>query len=147
MKASPEVEAAVLKALKGSWDAYRRQEVDEVLSFYTTDEDLVAIGTGTDERFSGMESLRAGLVRDFSQGHEATLVITWSSVSQSGNVAWVAADCVAEINLGCQTAKVPGRLTAVMEQRGDKWYIMQTHFSLPGGSFAVPSGQSCTKGW
>jgi ketosteroid isomerase-like protein len=147
MKASPEVEAVVLATLKDSWDAYRRQEADEVLSFYTTDDDLVAIGTGADERFTGPDSLKAGLVRDFSQGHEAALIFTWTSVSHAGNVAWVAADCVANVNLGCQTAKVPGRLTAVMEQRGDRWYIMQTHFSLPGGGPAVPPGQPCAKGW
>ena len=147
MKASPEVEAAVLATIRDSWDAYRRQEVDEVLSFYTTDDDLVAIGTGADERFTGFGALKAGLVRDFSQGHEATLIITWSSVSQAGNVAWVAADCVAEVNLGCQTAKVPGRLTAVLEQREDKWYIMQTHFSLPGGGPVAAASQPCAKGW
>ncbi|HEY3278747.1 MAG TPA: nuclear transport factor 2 family protein [Syntrophorhabdaceae bacterium] len=146
MKASPEVEAAVLETLKDSWDAYRRQETDEVLSYYTVDDDLVAIGTGADERFTGRESLRAGLLRDFSQGHEAKLVITWASVSQSGNVAWIAAQCVTEVNLGCQTAKIPARLTAVMEQRGERWCIMQTHFSLPGGA-AAPTVRSCEKGW
>jgi ketosteroid isomerase-like protein len=146
MKASPEIEAAVLATLKDSWDAYRRQEVDEVLSFYTTDDDLVAMGTGSDERFTGQDSMKAGLVRDFSQGHETALILTWTSVSHAGHVAWVAAECILQINLGCQTANVRGRLTAVMEQRGEKWYIMQTHFSVPEGT-PVAAGQSCEKGW
>lgn len=147
MKASPEVEQAVLTTLTESWDAYRRQEADEVISFYTDDEDLVAIGTGRDERFLGRESLRQGLVKDFSQGHEAKLVITWASVSQAGQVAWVAAECVAEVNLGCQTARVPGRLTAVFEQRGGRWCIMQTHFSLPGAGAMPGVTPPGGKGW
>jgi ketosteroid isomerase-like protein len=143
MKASPEVEAAVLSIIKDSWDAYRLRDVEQVLSFYSSDPDLVAVGTGLDERFVGREALKAGLINDFSLGNEATLRITWASVSEAGNVAWVAADCVADVIVGCQTASVAGRLTAVLEKRSEKWYIMQTHFSLPTGS----TKQSCSSTW
>lgn len=134
MKASPEVEAAVLSTIRDSWDAYRLKDVERVLSFYATDPDLVAVGTGLDERFVGPESLKAGLVNDFSQGNEAVLRIVWASVSEAGSVAWVAADCIADVMVSCRTASVAARLTAVLEKRGEKWYIMQTHFSLPTGS-------------
>ncbi len=144
MKASPEVEKAVLATLIESWDAYRRREVDQVLSCYTSDPDLVAIGTGSDERFQGPESLRAGLLHDFSQGHETALKITWSSVSAAGNVAWVAADCIAEVEMECRTVRVAGRLSAVLEQRGENWYIMQTHFSLPAGSAHASQNAPCS---
>ena len=145
MKASPEVESAVIAALNESWDAYRRKDLEGVLSYYTTDPDLVAIGTGGDERFTGSESLKAGLAHDFAQGHEATLKLTWTSVSCAGNVAWVAADCIAEVMVNCRTVPVAGRITAVLEQRGEKWYIMQTHFSLPAGGQA--SRNQCGSTW
>ena len=137
MKANPEVEAAVLATLAASWDAYRRRDLDEVLSYYSSDADLVAVGTGAEERFVGPDSLKAGLVHDFSQEHEAALKISWASVSGTGNVAWVAADCIAEVAAGPRTISVPCRLTAVLEQKGDKWLIMQTHFSLPAGGAAA----------
>jgi ketosteroid isomerase-like protein len=143
MKASPEVETAVLSTIRDSWDAYRLQDVERVLSFYASDPDLVAVGTGLDERFVGPESLKAGLVNDFSQGNEAMIRFTWTSVSEAANVAWVAADCVADVIVGCQTASVAARLTAVLEKRGEKWYIMQTHFSLPAGS----AKGSCSPAW
>lgn len=140
MKASPEVEAAVLSTIKDSWEAYRLRDVEGVLSFYSSDPDLVAVGTGLDERFVGPEGLKAGLINDFSHGNEAALRIMWSSVSEAGNVAWVAADCVADVMVSCRMVSVVGRLTAVLEKRGEKWYIMQTHFSLPSGT----SRQSCS---
>ena len=137
MKVDPDVEAAVLATIKASWDAYRRRAVDEVLSYYTSDADLVAVGTGGEERFVGPDSLKAGLVHDFSQGHDADLTIAWASVSGTGNVAWVAADCIAEVTAGIRKVTVPCRLTAVLEQKGGKWLIMQTHFSLPTGGQAA----------
>lgn len=145
MKATPEVEAAVLATLRSSWGAYQARDVEGVLSHYTTDGDLVAIGTGTDERFIGPDSLREGLIRDFSQGQEASLKIMGASVSMAGNVAWVAADCVAEVMMRCRTVSVAGRLTAVLELRGDLWYIMQTHFSLPAGGQGAAGGQVCAQ--
>ena len=139
MKASPEIEAAVLTTITDSWDAYRLRDVEGVLSFYSADPDLVAVGTGHDERFVGREALRAGLVNDFSQGNEAALRITWASVSGVGNVAWVTADCVVDATVSGRTVSVLGRLTAVLEKREEKWFIMQTHFSLPAGGFAGES--------
>lgn len=142
MKVNSDIEAAVLATLKASWDAYRRRDVDEVLSYYTSDVDLVAVGTGAEERFVGPDSLRAGLVHDFSQEHEAVLKIAWASVSGVGDVAWVAADCVAEVAAGGRIISVPCRLTAVLERKGDKWLIMQTHFSLPAGGAAATQSLS-----
>ena len=139
MKASPEVEAAVLLTIRDSWDAYRLRDVEKVLSFYSPDPDLVAIGTGIDERFVGREALKAGLTHDFSQENEAALRIIWSSVSEAGGVAWVAADCVADVTVSGRRMSVAGRLTAVLEKRGERWYIMQTHFSLPTGRISQVS--------
>lgn len=36
-----------------------------------------------------------------------------------------------EVKAEGQEMTLPGRLTAVLEQRGDQWLIVQSHFSLP----------------
>jgi ketosteroid isomerase-like protein len=48
-----------------------------------------------------------------------------------------------KVKAGGQEMALPGRMTAVLEKRGDKWLFVQSHFSLPaagqeGESF--PSG-------
>ncbi len=140
MKADSGIEAEVLAVLKASWAAYMERDIEKVLSYYTSDPDLVAIGTGADEKYLGQESLKAGLLRDFSQAQGSMLTIAWSSVSAAGNVAWLAADCVAEVLVNFRAISIPGRLTAVFERRDDRWCIMQTHFSLAAGG--QPQGQS-----
>ncbi len=140
MKADVETEKAVLEALLGSWDAYAVQDLDKVLSYYAPDPDLVAIGTSVGEKYIGRQAIGEGLTKDFAQSQGSLLRITWSSISSSGNVAWVAADCEAEVMSRCGVLLVPGRLTAVLEKRGEKWLIMQTHFSVGVGG--QPRGDS-----
>ena len=55
----------------------------------------------------------------------------WSSVSAAGDVTWVAADMAFKLKVEGQELVFPGRLTAVLEKRGDQWLIVQSHFSLP----------------
>lgn len=46
-------------------------------------------------------------------------------------MAW----CTADINFdgvaGGEAFTVPGRLTAVFERRGDRWLMVNSHFSAP----------------
>jgi ketosteroid isomerase-like protein len=46
-------------------------------------------------------------------------------------VAWVAGQATVQARVGGQDLALAGRFTAVLEHRGDKWLLMQTHFSVP----------------
>lgn len=111
--------------------AYKKRDLDGALALYAPDPDLVTIGTGVDEKRIGMAERRAQLERDFAQVEDISVQLGWYSVSAAGSVAWVASDVVARGKIGGQEISTPMRATFVLEQRGGRWLIVQSHISLP----------------
>jgi class 3 adenylate cyclase/ketosteroid isomerase-like protein len=137
MKADAKTEAAVMARLHRFAEAYTKRDLDGFLGLFAPDSDVVVFGTGADEKRIGLTEVAALLERDWSQTDTQSLEFGWISVSAAGSVAWVAADMTAHVILGGQEMSYPGRLTAVLEQRGDRWLFAQTHFSLPAYAQAV----------
>jgi ketosteroid isomerase-like protein len=57
-------------------------------------------------------------------------------VSEAGSVAWVAGRASVQARVAGHGLTLVGRFTAVLEQRGDRWLLVQTHFSLPAAEQA-----------
>ena len=131
MKANTKTEAEVMVVLNQLIEAYKKQGLDGALALYAPDADVVTIGTGVDEKRVGLAERKAQLERDFAQVEDISIQLGWYSVSAAGSVAWVAADIVARGKVGGQETSVPMRTTMVLEQRGDRWLIVQGHSSLP----------------
>lgn len=140
MKADAKTVAAVSASLNQFAAAYAQRDLAAVLGLFAPDQELVAIGTGADEKRVGMDAIREQFERDWSQSDAATMEFGWVSISASGSVAWLAADMTSTGIVSDQEVSVSGRLTAVLVQRGDKWLFAQTHFSLP--AYAQHEGES-----
>ena len=133
MKSDPAAEAQIMKTLESLWDAYGKQDMAGVLGFYAPDADSVNIGTGADERRVGIDACREAIERDFAQSEGADIAITWSQVSAKGDVGWAAFECDATIKTAQGETTFPCRYTAVVERRGGKWLVVQSHISAPWG--------------
>ena len=131
MKADARTKAAVMSTLRKLIEGYESRDMDSVLSCHAPDPDLVAIGTGVDEKSLGLNEVRAHLERDLAQSEAISIELGWSRVSAAGSVAWVAGDAIIHVKVKGQEISFPGRLTAVLEQRKGRWFIMQRHFSMP----------------
>ncbi len=133
MKADPKTEAAVMNVMNQLIEAYAKRDLDAALALFAPDPDLVTIGTGRDEKRIGLAERKAQFERDFAQAEDVSIKLAWHSVSAAGSVAWVAADAIvhAKAKASGQEISFPARLTAVLEQRGDRWLIVQSHGSLP----------------
>jgi ketosteroid isomerase-like protein len=136
MQASPSTQAAVQATLQQWKDAYGRRDVDGALAVMAPDEDVVGIGTGPDEWRVGPEEFKAQLERDFAQSEALSVDYEPLVVSEAGPVAWVAGRARVRARVEGQDVSLTGRFTAVLEQRGDRWLLMQTHFSLPAAEQA-----------
>ena len=136
MKADAKTEAAVIATLNRLAEAYAKRDLDGFLGVFAPDSDFVLIGSGLDEKRIGLAGLRAQVERDWSQTDAASFEFGWISVSAAGSVAWVAANVSVHGFVGGQEMSYPGRLTAVLEQRGDRWLIVQFHWSLPSSEQA-----------
>ena len=105
--------------------------MDAVLAFFAPDPDVIVIGTGGDEKGVGLVEIRNILGRAFTQFEEASFGFGWHSVSATDSVAMLAADVTLYVKTGDRQITEQIRLTVVLEQRGDRWLIMQWHDSLP----------------
>lgn len=124
-------EEAVLATFNSFLAAYQARDMDGMISFVAPDEDVVLFGTGADEKRIGLDELKYQAERDWSQTNALGFNIGWHSVSTAGSVAWIAAEGAGQGQAGGQAFEFPFRLTAVFEQRGDQWLLVQSHFSLP----------------
>ena len=68
--------------------------MDNLLSCFAPDPDLVLIGTGADEKGIGLNEVRSHLKRSWTQSEAASIEPGWTSVSAAGSVAWVAGDAI-----------------------------------------------------
>jgi len=131
MKADSKTEAAVMTIMNQFAEAFTKRDLDAALALFAPDPDVVLIGTGGDEKRIGLAEIKALFERDFVQFEDASFKIGWHSVSAAGSVAWVVADLVIRANTGGREISLQARETAVLERRGDRWLIIQSHASLP----------------
>lgn len=136
MKASPSTQAAVQATLQQWKDAYSQRDLDGALAVIAPDADVVGIGTGPDEWRVGPEEFKAQLERDFAQSEALSVDYEPLVVSEAGPVAWVAGRATVQARVEGRELTLTGRFTAVLEQRQDRWLLMQTHFSLPAADQA-----------
>ena len=115
-------------------DAYHAQDLATLMSFYGEDADVVVIGSTKDEKCMGLTEIQDAYQREFSQSSPVLLEFTWISVSNLGPLCWVATECLAHATIEQETVSLPARLTAVLENRGNRWLILQQHFSFPATS-------------
>jgi len=130
MRADPKTEAAVLNIVKQCFEAFTKRDLDAVLAFFAADPDVIVIGMGGDEKGVGLGEIRNILGRAIAQFEEATFEFGWHSVSAVGSVAMLAADVTLYVKTNDRQITEQIRLTVVLEQRGDRWLIIQWHDSL-----------------
>lgn len=143
MKADAQTEAEIKALVEDVWKEYARKDLEACMGLWTTDADLVAIGTGADELRLGPEELRRGLRRDFEQAENIETAIEWLSISAAGKVAWSAANARLTATVNGEATTIACRMTNVYEKRNGTWRIMLLHLSLPAAE--QESGHSWPK--
>ncbi len=131
MKANTNTEAAVLAVLNKFMETYEKRDIEGLMSLVAPDDDLFLFGTGIDEKRIGPEQFKLQAERDWSQTEALAFNFTSHHVSAAGPVAWAASEGLGQGRVGGQEIQFPLRMTAVLEQRGDKWLLVQSHVSVP----------------
>jgi len=116
--------------------AVEARDVERILSLYVPDADAVAIGTGRDEWYVGLDQMQAGLRRDFAQSEGFTLDLMPPLVGSAGEVAWLAAGFNGRAIVEGRTVSMHGRLTAIFRRHAGAWRIVHSHTSLPAAEQA-----------
>ena len=131
MKANTETEAAVRAIVNKFMAAYEKRDIQGLMSLLSPDDDLFLFGTGIDEKRIGREQFKFQAERDWSQTEALAFNFTSHHISAAGPVAWIASEGLGQGKVGGQKIEFPLRMTAVLEQRGGEWFLVQAHISLP----------------
>ena len=131
MKADNVTEKEVIGVLNEFAEYYSKKDMTSLMSLFAPDNDVVVYGTEPDEKKVGSKAIKMILDRDWSENDNSSIEFNWTSISAAGPVSWAAADACLKINVGGQNLIFPSRITSVLEKRGDKWLIVQGHFSFP----------------
>lgn len=142
MKANAKTESAVLAIMNRFLETYQQRDIDGLMALFAPDDDQILFGTGIDEKRIGRDQIRYQAERDWAQTEALAFNFNWHQISAAGAVAWVAAEGQGQGKVGGQEIEFPLRMTAVLEQRGDEWFLVQSHVSLPAagqeGGDSVP---------
>jgi ketosteroid isomerase-like protein len=131
MKANAQTEAAIKGVINKFLEAYQKRDIELLMSVFPEDEDQVMYGTGADEKRIGRDQIRRQAERDWSQTEQIAFSFPWIQVSAHGPVAWIAGDGFGKGKAGGQAFQFPLRMTGVFVQRGNDWFLVQSHISLP----------------
>ena len=144
MKADDATTAAILEVTRSFMAAYEAKDVDGVMAHIAPDDDVVLIGTGEDEKRVGPAQVRLQVERDHEQTEKIAMRLSDPVVSARGEVAWLTGDVRFDGVADDEAFTIGGRMTAVFENRGGTWLLVNSHYSAPladqaaGDSFPVP---------
>ena len=131
MKADAHTEAEIKALVEDMWREYANRNLEACMRYWTSDSDLIAVGTGVDELRLGPDELKDGFKRDFEQAEDVKISIDWLRLSAAGNVAWSAANVQMSATVNNHRVTLPCRLTNVFEKRDGMWRIVLLHLSMP----------------
>ncbi|HMK35827.1 MAG TPA: nuclear transport factor 2 family protein [Desulfomonilaceae bacterium] len=129
--ADPAVEREVKAVLDAYASAFGKKDVSAIMALIAPDQNVVFIDSEVELPFSGMEKIKESYTRDFSRMESGSLTYSNTSVGSKGDVAWFATGITATVVVDKESMSVPAQWSGVLEKRGGKWLIVQSHFSFP----------------
>lgn len=110
------------------------QKIDLAEEIWADDDDIVAFGTGSDEKLVGWKNIKKTIQKQFDTFTDTYISVMDQkiNVNSTGNTAWFSEI----INYNFIRDSIPLsyegiRYTGVLEKRDGKWVIVQSHMSIP----------------
>jgi len=131
MQATQKTVAEIQAVLDKFCAGYGSKDIDALLSLFDSNPDVLVIGTGEDEKRTGLTEIRIQFERDFCQSERLTVDFENIVISQQDSVCWIAGDTNVYFTAEGKAMHVLLRFTAVLTCHDEKWLFVQTHFSVP----------------
>lgn len=110
----------------GNWELFAQ--------CFAHNNETVNIGTDLDEYWIGWDAFQqdAKELFELKKGYQVQVKNTRINLSSDGNVAWYAQMMDTCLETKGEPVRIEGfRHTGVMEKTGDRWLVVQSHFSAP----------------
>ncbi|MCF8368411.1 MAG: nuclear transport factor 2 family protein [Bacteroidales bacterium] len=115
--------------------ANEKQDVDLVHDIWAAEPDIVVFGTNSDEKLIGWDAIKSAIDRQFNSFEETFISVHDQiiKINETGNTAWFSEILNYNYIYQGETMQFEGlRFTGVLEKKGDDWFIVQSHMSIPG---------------
>ena len=110
------------------------QKIELAEEIWADDEQIVAFGTSSDEKFVGWKAIKTTIQKQFDSFSNTYISVSDQkiNINCTGNTAWFSEI----INYNFIRDSIPLsyegiRYTGVLEKRDGKWVIVQSHMSIP----------------
>ncbi len=115
------------------WNKYNKcYETGDLQGMMSTlSSDPVSIGTGPGEFWVGLKANEESLGKTLGDVKGVRMDFTKVEVGGKGDVAWMAAECFAQVELKDKVIRTPARLSTVFLRENGQWKIHQCHLSVP----------------
>ena len=131
MRADAKTETEVMSVLNKLAEAFRKKNLEDLMMLHVPDPDVVVIGSEAGEEHVGIKDVKAFFKRLFDNYEALSMEFSCNTISTAGTVAWAFANSKITLRSGDQEITEQGRITFVLEKRGDKWLMVQGHHSAP----------------
>lgn len=124
----------VASTIKQFFRAMDTQDLELMKDLLPKESEMIHIGTDKDEIWKGWDILIKATRKQFENldYYKANIHDLTINISESGETAWYFHLLDAEIKSGGNiNTWENARFTGVLEKRGGRWKLMQTHVSLP----------------
>lgn len=115
--------------------ANETKNIDLIKEIWAPDENIIIYGTNSDEKLVGWTQVRNAFLQQFQVFEEAYLSLSDQTINLDcdGNTGWFSQ--LMNYNyttISGEAKRFEGiRFTGVVEKKGEKWYIVQSHMSIP----------------
>ena len=127
----------IVALLQAHDNALNQHDLDGVMSVFAPTENVVVLGTGPGERWTGKDAIRGAyteIFKDFDKG-TSTRDCYWKTGDIEGNTAWLASMCKFADSKDGKKREYELNVSGVLRKIGGKWYFQSLHLSnLTGGS-------------
>jgi ketosteroid isomerase-like protein len=139
MNLSPAQEAEVIATMQAYATAYRKKDIRTLSALFAPE--ISGFGSGPDEVIGDHDGFVRQITRDVSQADVLSVEFSERKIFGDGRVAWATSKSAITFSInGAPRQTLHGRSTMVLRNTGNRWLIVQLHFSLPFGEQSA--GQS-----
>ncbi len=125
---------AVSNVLEKYVIAQESQDLEQVQSVWAPDGDIVIFGTAGDEKLVGWEEIKNAFKTQYDLFDEVFITVKDQNIKMSKkcHTAWFSETIDYSYTANDEAKTYEGiRFTGVLEKRDGKWYIVQSHMSIP----------------
>ncbi len=110
--------------------AYEKKDVNALMGMIASDPGVVFADSSAKGRREGPDQIKKALESEFAEVKSVATTINWILARVKGDVAWFVVEEQSMVDTGDDKFPIPSRWSGVLEKRGGKWLLVQSHFSF-----------------